>query len=532
MSYELDANYDFGLKDLLISFTSRQGISVTVTSEGAVSIEQPIGPTLYFAPIPIPGLPFPVMFTPSVEFSVGVNGNFRVSVTAQYSNSLTVGARCARGCTAADSWNNFVETGSPSEGGSVETDAEGELSVFAQAKLTFDLMGRFGGPHLKVTPYIRATAEQEAGEECPLLVLAAGVRGAIGGEATFLGRVLLVLSDLVFAIVDPRVLWEEKECECPGDWNTPQFDWNDTGAISACLDAGSDVNARGDLGRTPLHHAAGATENADAIRVLADAGGVVNARDDNGLTPLHYAAHSNDSTDVMKALLDAGADVHAMEHIAGFTPLHSAAVTTDNPEVIFTLIAAGADANARAHGGHTPLHAWVLRVDAGAAAGVMRALLAAGADIHARDVNGFTPLHYAAGLGYALDAAQALLDAGADPDARTNSGWTPLHVTAAIPDRSDMITLLANAGADVNAQASGSTPLDLATDVPNNEANIQALLAAGATCGDGPHIRRRHLSVRSITRSTGVTGTTRSRGGTARAGCRRGCSMVTQVRIQ
>ena len=63
---------------------------------------------------------------------------------------------------------------------------------------------------------------------------------------------------------------------------------------------------------------------------------------------------------------------------------------------------------------------------------------------------------------------------------------TPLHVAAAIPNRSDMITLLADAGADVNAQTSfGFTPLDLATRVANNEANIQALLAAGATCGPG-----------------------------------------------
>ena len=306
LSYELDANYDFGLKDLLISFTSRQGISLTATSEGAVSVEEKIGPTLYFAPIPIPGLPFPVTFTPSVEFSVGVNGNFRVNVTVEYSNSLTVGARCASECTSTDSWNTFVETGSPSEGGSVETDAEGELSVFAQAKLTFDLMGRFGGPHLKVTPYISATAEKKAGEECPLLVLAAGVRGAIGGEATFLGRVVLVLADLVFAIVDPRVLWERKECECPGDWNTYEFDWNDTEAISACLDAGSDVNARGDSGRTPLHHAASVTSDPEAIRVLVDAEARVNARDDDGFTPLHYAAHTNESTDVMTALLDAG----------------------------------------------------------------------------------------------------------------------------------------------------------------------------------------------------------------------------------
>ena len=484
LTYELDANYDFGLKDLLVSFTSQQGVSLTVTSEGAVSMQRQIGPTLYFTPIPIPGLPFSAAFTPSLEFSVGVNGNFRASVTAEYSNSLTVGARCARGCTSRDSWDTFVETGSPAEGGSIETSAEGELSVFAESKLAFDLLGRFGGPHLKVTPYIRATAEKKAGEECPLLVLAAGVRGAIGGEATFLGRVLLMLADLVFAIVDPRVLWEKKECECPSDWNTFQFDWNDTDAISACLDAGSDVNARGDSGRTPLHHAASVTNDPDAIRVLAEAGAEVNARDDDGFTPLHYAAHGNDSIEVIKALLRAGADVLAPEHIAGFTPLHSAAVGNDNPEVIFTLTDAGADANARAHGGLTPLHAWVGRVDAGATTGVMRALLAAGADIHAGDINGATPLHYAALLGY--DAAQALLDAGADPDARSDIGATPLHFAAPIPNNADMITLLVNAGANVNAQGTGGlTPLDVATSVPNNQANIQALLAAGATCGAG-----------------------------------------------
>jgi len=76
---------------------------------------------------------------------------------------------------------------------------------------------------------------------------------------------------------------------CCGDYAT----------TSALVEAGADVNARDQIGRTPLHNAcAGNRDRVETIRLLVQRGADVNAQDNKGRTPLHWAVMSPVSTAV------------------------------------------------------------------------------------------------------------------------------------------------------------------------------------------------------------------------------------------
>ena len=89
--------------------------------------------------------------------------------------------------------------------------------------------------------------------------------------------------------------------------------------IKGLLTKGADVNARSEIGWTPLHRAAANNQNSEVIEVLLRAGADVNARDKNGRTPLHGAAEGNQNPEVIEVLVRAGADVNARSE-TGRTP--------------------------------------------------------------------------------------------------------------------------------------------------------------------------------------------------------------------
>ena len=96
---------------------------------------------------------------------------------------------------------------------------------------------------------------------------------------------------------------------------------------------------------------------AAVIEVLVAAGADVAERNIiNGRTPLHFAAGFSENPAVIEALVAAGADV-AAQNVSSETPLHFAARRyNENPAVIEAVIEAGADVNARDHRGRTALH--------------------------------------------------------------------------------------------------------------------------------------------------------------------------------
>lgn len=234
----------------------------------------------------------------------------------------------------------------------------------------------------------------------------------------------------------------------------------------------ADVNAKDNLGNTPLHYAilGGHKEIADFLRQHggidfvaeiddASASGDLlrvknllvgdrhlgSSRDKDLLTPLHFAA-SKGRNDVVQLLLSNGADVNSKTKY-GSTPLIEAA-WQGHKDVVDILLAHGAEVNVNGGiRGGTPLHGASIKnmVD------IVQSLLAHGADASAKNGDGFTPLFYANPA-----VSELLLAHGADVNAKDNDGDTPLHFAHSTEEAE---WLLAH-GANINAKdKDGDTPL-------------------------------------------------------------------------
>ena len=98
----------------------------------------------------------------------------------------------------------------------------------------------------------------------------------------------------------------------------------------------------------------GAAEQGDieAVKEYLAIGTNVNAMGEDGETPLHFAAIGGQK-EIAELLIAKGADVNARDSIGG-TPLHKAALR-GRKEIAELLIANGADVNAKDILGKTPL---------------------------------------------------------------------------------------------------------------------------------------------------------------------------------
>jgi ankyrin repeat protein len=170
-------------------------------------------------------------------------------------------------------------------------------------------------------------------------------------------------------------------------------------ASPASVSSGADINARNNLGDTPLLDAAKEGEK-DTAELLLAKGAAVDAKDNSGCTPLTWAAIQG-HRDVAELLLAHGANVNARSS-SGQTALQSAAMN-----------------------GHKD---------------VAELLLTHGAEINAPDNCGITPLHWAAGNGH-KDLVELLLAHGAEVNAKTKNGYTPLQ-SAELYHHDDVAELL------------------------------------------------------------------------------------------
>ena len=237
--------------------------------------------------------------------------------------------------------------------------------------------------------------------------------------------------------------------------------------LRALLDAGASVNARDDLGRTPLLDAVWA-DRADMVRMLIDRGADVSARhSDGGSTPLDYAvvrgnaeiaamliragaapdanalslAAGRDHSGIARLLIDAGAAVsgeaidQAIRHramaVLGLlldkdprraNELVAVALSEGDGPLLRVLAEHGADLNRSA----TSLHDAAARGNVA----IVELLLERGFQINAREPDSqATPLYDAASMGR-TEVVATLLNRGADPNIPNKAGNTALHAAS------------------------------------------------------------------------------------------------------
>ncbi len=188
------------------------------------------------------------------------------------------------------------------------------------------------------------------------------------------------------------------QAPCDG-WTTEEF-WRavDAATVRGCISRGYSVDDRATINNeTPLHWAAGFSDDAEVVSVLVEAGASLEAVSGNGRTPLHYAARSNGNLEVLRALLRYEPDVYARND-EGRTPLHLAALWNDNPGFVEEL-ARVTDINVRARVGETPLHSATRSRGFPAVPDpnpdVVAVLLRRGADLAAKADGGATPVGWA-----------------------------------------------------------------------------------------------------------------------------------------
>ena len=181
------------------------------------------------------------------------------------------------------------------------------------------------------------------------------------------------------------------------------------------IEQGTDVNVRNDLGKTPLHVAAGGYSRADVVQYLIEKGADVNAQDIFGGTPLCQAFGSIDK---MVFLIEKGANVNDRRDCMGWTPLHFAA---RHPNV-----------------------------------DVVKCLINHGAEIHATDNKGWTPLHHAAGFNHNTKTVKYLIEVGANINAISDAGETPLDVIMIAKKKKR--ALFREAGGKTGEELSGVIP--------------------------------------------------------------------------
>jgi ankyrin repeat protein len=200
-------------------------------------------------------------------------------------------------------------------------------------------------------------------------------------------------------------------------WGPGSNNWQATVA-NFLIDKGANINAKNDMGATPLYFAA---KDFDLTQRLITRGAEVNIRAFGALTPLHQVAFSG-NLKVAKLLIDHGADPNASGDNGTILQTIINFKLESGIEMAKVLLEGGAKINQKFSYGNTELHLTALNDYVG----IIPLLAKYGADVNAVNEYGHTPLYYAAMHGH-RKAAEALIAAGANKNTivETNYGKAP-----------------------------------------------------------------------------------------------------------
>ena len=226
-------------------------------------------------------------------------------------------------------------------------------------------------------------------------------------------------------------------------------------AVSALLDAGSNVHERDSRGRTPLHLAAG-KRNWAVVCVLLARGADVLTPDTGGRT----------AQMAVRTFFVRGASCEVQPAADGATDEESPR-WRPNPDYdpmearrILSRYLSEAEVDAFLTPSQTADERWI----AAATSDEVSLLLDAGASVRARDEHLKTPLHVAAASNN-REAVAVLLDRGADINAQDWKSWTPLHRAVERGADSPVVRLLLERGADASLlDMHGKSAADLADE--------------------------------------------------------------------
>ncbi|XP_034040171.1 nuclear factor NF-kappa-B p100 subunit isoform X2 [Thalassophryne amazonica] len=201
--------------------------------------------------------------------------------------------------------------------------------------------------------------------------------------------------------------------------------------VEVLLRAGADPSLLDQDGRSPLHLAALASDDATLRCLLAHLGErhahLVNMADYHGLYPLHLAVRRG-SERCLRLLVEGGAKINAPEHKSGSSALHMAVRENLFKVACFLLTELKADVNTCTFGGNTPLH---LAASLGSPT-LCSMLIAAGAD---KNMENDEPLLFSSSSDEEQEddrpirTEQEGASAPLNPRKRRAAGHTPLDLT-------------------------------------------------------------------------------------------------------
>ncbi|XP_021349898.1 uncharacterized protein LOC110448143 [Mizuhopecten yessoensis] len=205
----------------------------------------------------------------------------------------------------------------------------------------------------------------------------------------------------------------------------------DTSRLRALLDAGADVNARNEVGQTPLLSAS-LNNMVESCRLLLEKGADIKHSDVGGYTALHLTQSAEVSELVLcqASFQDRKDEIVNMRTKEGRTPLHEAVLHGPLDRVTF-LLKHNALVDAEDEDLTTPLHyAFSVWDKSEELIQIIERLLEAGADVNRQTAFLKTPLLLACSqqaLGAGKPGINILLNYGADPTITDIDGNTALH---------------------------------------------------------------------------------------------------------